>query len=86
MTIEDLYTSLTGEKEADRYQKRNYMARGLIELDLAISLLAMGITRKVTDLIIIEWWDKCIGKVIDKGRGEDLCERVEDGPRRPNSE
>ncbi|CAG8794875.1 46420_t:CDS:2 [Gigaspora margarita] len=46
MTIEDLYTNLTGGKEADRYRKRNYMARGLIESDLATSLLAMGITRK----------------------------------------
>src|SRR5260363_346436 len=58
MTIEDLYTSLTSGKEADRYKKRNYMARGLIESDLAISLLAMEITRKVTDSIITEWWDK----------------------------
>src|SRR5260363_15574 len=58
MTIADLYTSLTGGKEADKYKKRNYMARGLIESDLAISLLAMGITRKVTDSIITEWWDK----------------------------
>ena len=58
MTIDDLYTSLTGGKEADRYKKRNYMARGLIESDLAISLLTRGITRKVTDSIITEWWDK----------------------------
>lgn len=133
MTIEDLYTSLTGRKEADRYKKRNYMARGLIESDLAISLLAMGITRKVTDSIITEWWDKwhsffqeeiwlqrcnevakwekqmeinskkkktkkvsserkrkknnnSVGKVIDKGGGEDLREGFEDGPRRPKSE
>ncbi|CAG8820372.1 41194_t:CDS:2, partial [Gigaspora margarita] len=104
MTIKDLYTSLTGEKEADRYKKRNYIARGLIESDLAISLLAMGITRKVTDSIITEWWDKwhsffqkeiwlqcCnevanVGKVIDKGEGEDLRERFEDRSRRPNLE
>ncbi|CAG8844083.1 15276_t:CDS:1, partial [Gigaspora margarita] len=55
ITIEDLYTSLTSEKEADRHRKRNYIARGLIELDLATSLLAMGITRKVADLIITEY-------------------------------
>ncbi|CAG8603601.1 21196_t:CDS:1, partial [Gigaspora margarita] len=54
MTIEDLYTSLTGEKEADRHRKRNYMARGLIESDLAISLLAIGIIRKAANLIITE--------------------------------
>ncbi|CAG8821216.1 23212_t:CDS:2, partial [Gigaspora margarita] len=58
MTIGDLYTSLTSGKEADKYRKRNYMARGLIESDLATSLLAIGITRKVADLIITEWWDK----------------------------
>ncbi|CAG8770370.1 44844_t:CDS:2, partial [Gigaspora margarita] len=58
MTIENLYISLTSEKEANKYRKRNYMARGLIESDLATSLLAMGITRKVADLIITEWWDK----------------------------
>ncbi|CAG8820254.1 6151_t:CDS:1, partial [Gigaspora margarita] len=58
ITIEDLYTSLTGGKEADRYKKRNYMARELIKSDLAISLLAMGITRKVANSIITEWWDK----------------------------
>ncbi|CAG8611111.1 28123_t:CDS:2 [Gigaspora margarita] len=58
MTIENFYTSLTSGKEADSYRKRNYIARGLIELDLATSLLAMGITRKVTDLIITEWWNK----------------------------
>ncbi|CAG8833893.1 31311_t:CDS:1, partial [Gigaspora margarita] len=55
MTIENLYTRLTGGKEANRHRKRNYMARELIESDLAISLLAMGITRKVADLIITEW-------------------------------
>ncbi|CAG8832542.1 1197_t:CDS:2, partial [Gigaspora margarita] len=52
MTIENLYTSLTGEKKADKYRKRNYMARRLIELDLATSLLAIGITKKATNLII----------------------------------
>ncbi|CAG8647014.1 4953_t:CDS:2, partial [Gigaspora margarita] len=31
MTIENLYTSLTSGKEADRHRKRNYMARGLID-------------------------------------------------------
>ncbi|CAG8811048.1 38681_t:CDS:2, partial [Gigaspora margarita] len=54
----NLYTSLTSEKKADKYRKRNYMARGLIESDLATSLLAMGITRKVADLIITKWWNK----------------------------
>ncbi|CAG8835828.1 15636_t:CDS:2, partial [Gigaspora margarita] len=58
MTIGDLYTSLTGGKEADKYRKRNYMASGLIESDLATSFLAMGITKKVADLIITKWWDK----------------------------
>ncbi|CAG8852172.1 25387_t:CDS:1, partial [Gigaspora margarita] len=58
MTIGDLYTSLTSGKEADKYRKRNYITRGLIESDLATSLLAMGITRKVADLIITEWWNK----------------------------
>ncbi|CAG8814625.1 35702_t:CDS:1, partial [Gigaspora margarita] len=58
MTIENLYISLTGGKEAERYRKRNYMARELIESDLATSLLAMGITKKVADLIITEWWNK----------------------------
>ncbi|CAG8851770.1 28797_t:CDS:2, partial [Gigaspora margarita] len=55
MPIEDLYTSLTGEKEADRHRKRNYMARGLIESDLATLLLAIGITKKVVHLIITKW-------------------------------
>ncbi|CAG8684537.1 6430_t:CDS:2, partial [Gigaspora margarita] len=31
---------------------------GLIESDLATSLLAIGIIKKVADLIITEWWDK----------------------------
>ncbi|CAG8747771.1 19731_t:CDS:2, partial [Gigaspora margarita] len=46
ITIKDLYTILTSEKEADRYRKRNYIARGLIELDLATSLLAKGLPEK----------------------------------------
>ncbi|CAG8852311.1 3811_t:CDS:2, partial [Gigaspora margarita] len=52
---QDLYTRLTRGKKADRHGKRNYMARGLIESDLAILLLATEIIKKVADLIITEW-------------------------------
>ncbi|CAG8767952.1 45056_t:CDS:2 [Gigaspora margarita] len=88
MTIGDLYTSLTGRKEADKYRKRNYMARELIESDLATSLLAMEITRKKTKKASSEEKRKksSVGKVIDKGGGGDLYEEFEDELRRQKLE
>ncbi|CAG8852662.1 4625_t:CDS:2, partial [Gigaspora margarita] len=83
ITIENLYTSLTGGKEADRYKKRNYMARGLIG----------GINDSFFQEEI--WLQHCnkkvqkknsVGKGINKGEEGNPYKRFENRPRRQKSE